>query len=558
MRPNLFRYASERGTVQLKGFARLQLFTNALVVNDRLVIFQCKMLLVTLTFAVLLLRAAVDAAETVVLPPISVKPSNASQVLDPRLASFSIEFSYMTSFGGNKTNPNTLTRELMQRLVERTGVGPDVRPGGITIDSSVYSSTAPALVLDESPAGGIFRTTFGPAWYESLEAFPDSSLIVVTVNLGNDTIQFARDEIQAAIEHIGWKRIRAFELGNEPDHYPGGSRPPQWSSSDYTAQYLGWTAFLSRNLSLPSHIFQAGGFVDTWSTKDIIDEGVDTTGSVKLFAQHTYQYSTCDPARNTIATLPNLVNHQNITAYLSQWKLQVAAAKSVGKEFVVGEYNSVSCSGKENVTNTFGQALWLADTILFAGSMDISRMYLHQGATLVLQSSQQANTPGFSWYDLWYPVPTDRYGSARASPSFVAYLLIAETIGSSNQSHIALLPSISSHPQFAAYAVWDPATRASDVARLVLLNLATRIITSTEEEKEAIAVTVDLSPYVRENQHATMKRMTALGLDSTDSRTATWAGQSYENGTASGVEVIESLDEGKVTVQGSEGVLVFF
>ena len=49
------------------------------------------------------------------------------------------------------------------------------------------------------------------------------------------------------------------------------------------------------------------------TTVDIVNEGVDSTGAVGLFAQHTYQYSTCDPVRNAIATLPNLVNHQNIT-----------------------------------------------------------------------------------------------------------------------------------------------------------------------------------------------------------------------------------------------------
>lgn len=63
-------------------------------------------------------------AQTIVLPHLSSPPVNASQVLDPRLTSFSIEFSYLTMFGGNKTNPNVLTKELMQRLVERTGVGP--------------------------------------------------------------------------------------------------------------------------------------------------------------------------------------------------------------------------------------------------------------------------------------------------------------------------------------------------------------------------------------------------------------------------------------------------
>lgn len=53
--------------------------------------------------------------------------------------------------------------------------------------------------------------------------------------------------------------------------------------------------------------------------------------------------------------------------------------------------------------------------------------------------------------------------------------------------------------------------------------------------------------------------MTSPGVDSKDSDLATWAGQAFTNGTASGNEVLESPFEGReVTVQGSEAVLVFF
>lgn len=58
-------------------------------------------------------------------------------------------------------------------------------------------------------------------------------------------------------------------------------------------------------------------------------------------------------------------NWRGFQSFLDQWKPHIAAAKQAGAEFVVGEYNSVSCSGKENVTNTFGQALWLADSGCF-------------------------------------------------------------------------------------------------------------------------------------------------------------------------------------------------
>jgi len=48
------------------------------------------------------------------------------------------------------------------------------------------------------------------------------------------------------------------------------------------------------------------------STVSIIREGVLETDSVKLFAHHTYQYSTCDPPRNAIATLEHLVQAHGI------------------------------------------------------------------------------------------------------------------------------------------------------------------------------------------------------------------------------------------------------
>ncbi|KAI0322577.1 hypothetical protein OF83DRAFT_651208 [Amylostereum chailletii] len=509
-----------------------------------------------------LVPARTHAVKNVTVPGITSIPSGASQVLDKSLASFSIEFSYLTAFGGNDTHPNNLTRQLMERLEERTGVGPDVRPGGITIDSSIFSPDSSTIELDMSSSGGIYRTTFGPALYQSLNVFPNTTNFVLSVNFGNNTIDIARNEFVAGIEYIGWDRIRSLELGNEADHYGGGSRPSGWSSAGYTTEFLNWTATLTQNLSLPEHIFQAGSFAEDptngydFTTVNIIKEGIDTTSVVKLFNQHMYQYSTCDPARNALATLPTLVNHTNITAYVDRFVPQVLAARGQGKEFVVGEYSSVSCSGKENVTDTYGQALWLADTILYSASVNISRMYLHQGATLVLQSGTQANTPGFSWahcitqYDLWYPIDTDRYGAARASPSFVAYLLVTEAVGSSGATQIAPV-AVPEAPDLAVYGIWD----AGALKRFAVLNLAHRNVSTTDTDN--VAVEVDLSAVIPANTTVKVKRMTAPGMDSKNSSAVTWAGQSYADGTASGDEAIEELDGGRLLVGGSEGVLVF-
>lgn len=159
-------------------------------------------------------------------------------------------------------------------------------------------------------------------------------------------------------------------------------------------------------------------------------------------------------------------------------------------------------------------------------------------------------------YDLWYPVPTDRYGSARASPSFVAYLLVTEAVGSSGQSQLSLI-DIPDEPQLAAYAIWDPVKRSDGIARLALLNLNTRNTTTSAEQAEELAVTVDVSRLTGRGA-VTVKRMSSPGLDSKDVDEILWAGQSFTNGTATGTATVEKVNGNKITIAGSEGVLVFF
>ncbi|KAG8678207.1 hypothetical protein FRC08_017973, partial [Ceratobasidium sp. 394] len=203
--------------------------------------------------------AAASAATNVSLPAIpATPPANASQVLDRRLASFSIEFSYLPTFGGNKTHPNLLTGEVMKRIVERTGLGPDIRPGGITVDSSIFDPSAPALNLTLSASQGIYRTTYGPAYFESYLIFPNTSRFILDVNLGNNSIAIAQHQIEAGFKYLGKDRIYSIQLGNEPDHYGR----PGWSSSAFTATFLNWTSTLTKALSLPPRIFQANGFAD--------------------------------------------------------------------------------------------------------------------------------------------------------------------------------------------------------------------------------------------------------------------------------------------------------
>lgn len=170
-----------------------------------------------LAFALLLVASA-----AALKPSIPRAPPASATKLDRRVASLSIEFSYLPAFGGNNSAPNELTRSLIQRIVERTGVGPDVRPGGITVDSSVYDPTLKVgAQLVTSPTGGIYKTVLcvvpkwlatdwhahsfgsGPAYFEALNVFPNSSRIIWSVNLGNNTVGFAQAGVKGKVSPTG-------------------------------------------------------------------------------------------------------------------------------------------------------------------------------------------------------------------------------------------------------------------------------------------------------------------------------------------------------------------
>ena len=65
-----------------------------------------------------------------------------------------------------------------------------------------------------------------------------------------------------------------------------------------------------------------------------------------------------------LVSLPNLMSHINTIMYFQQWQIEIAAAQNAGIAFHMGETGSVSCHGKDGVSNTLGAALWEIDYML--------------------------------------------------------------------------------------------------------------------------------------------------------------------------------------------------
>jgi hypothetical protein len=72
------------------------------------------------------------------------------------------------------------------------------------------------------------------------------------------------------------------------------------------------------------------------------------------------------------------MSHISTIQYFSQWQTEVAAAEAASVEFHIGETGSVSCHGKDGVSNTLGAALWEVDYMLHGMSFFLFFRWLRE------------------------------------------------------------------------------------------------------------------------------------------------------------------------------------
>lgn len=495
------------------------------------------------------------------------RPYNASIRHKPSFSSFSFEPAFWNDFFGNTSDPNNLTFGLIDLIVQHGGQ-PHIRPGGITMDSMVFNEPASEVVRHTSPSGGIYYTTIGPDFYESWSLFPNVTKFVSTLNLGNDSLQIAVDEAKASVKYQA-ERIAFFELGNEPNNYK--TTRCDNSTSGYVQQWKNWTGTIDAAVNAESPaVFPHERWIASSATtddtplhvrpNDLIPAGIDSQGNIAAYSIHSYPFSTCDPTRNALATLPNILNHTVLLEYaVTGLYPSGKAALDSGSKWVVGEFNSVSCSGKPNVTDTFAQALWVIDSELIYATLNASACFLHQGATLVFQSSDQVNTagengaPGFSTYDFVYPRSGQLRGPARVLPSFAGQMFLAESFATDG-IRVKMLdaPAGVDADYFSGYAFYE----AEYLSHAVFVNLKPYYENSSSD----YTVELDLKDEIgRCGGGATVKRLTAPYVDTKTNEDVKWAGQSFQNGTANGKVTVERVAEDSiVSVRGSEAVLVNF
>ncbi|KAH8831747.1 glycoside hydrolase family 79 protein [Flagelloscypha sp. PMI_526] len=534
------------------------------------------MLFSALAFLALARLALTANLEYLKLNGPSSLPADASHHIHPSLASFSIETAFVITFLGNVSQPNELTSKLLRHLHERSSV--ELRIGGITADSTYWNQSLPVAIdnfIDDK--GVLHNTTIGPEFFNSIRTLWPEADVTMNLDLHDLSYEGALEVANGTVVGLG-DQLVALEIGNEPDHYS-----PLWSAEKYAGIWSEWSKNISDALGFTTPMWQVAATAEDplWpyqnpdglsSALDCVSAmaaGANAANTVKLCSEHTYQYSVCDPARAAVAILPNLVNHTRLAMYMDLWIPRIRTMREqLGEHgFLIGEYSSVSCSGHDGVSNTFGQALWLLDTSLYAASLNVSRLYSHQGGPLALQSSTQLNHGGLSFYDMWWPVDNTN-GQTRVFPSYHTYLFLGETLSKSNSlrisniypgrqsngSTITVEGGDTSQGQLIAYGIWDDKLGSHYPSKLALLNV--EIYNQTANYTRP-STTFDISQFLPRQGKVTVKKLQAPGADVMFGNLTTWAGQTFGfTGDPVGKLVKETVRNGQVVLRASEAALV--
>lgn len=182
---------------------------------------------------------------------------------------------------------------------------------------------------------------------------------------------------------------------------------------------------------------------------------------VETYSVHLYPQSTCDTERWLRMRLDLLSNHTVLWLNVSQYVPQVAAADNASTPLVMGETNSISCSGRSGISDTFGAALWSVDYVLMAASIGMPKVYFHLGA----QSQYSAFTP--EPYELDNETLSSGIRANFYSHYFVAKVVEGlDTTDESSAYGIAALPSANAS-DLSGYAVYQ----GDSLAKVVLLDM---------------------------------------------------------------------------------------
>jgi hypothetical protein len=243
--------------------------------------------------------SASNSVENVVT--LSYQGNNHARPIAKDIAALSIEFCYITDYLGDIDLPNSLSRVLLQNIEDIAGAPPVIRIGGHTQDAASFCATCPQTLNNTFAPGNdeAIAVNFNKGLFTVLnDNVPSRQEFIFGLNFASNDVAIPLAEVEAAEKYLRPCRLRAYELGNEPDFYGPSQRPRPWTVDQYVAEQEQWLDQLGsktgKGFSIGA-LAQLPVWQGNFSLAEIVALGlpmkIDYTVSL---SDHTYPYSRCD------------------------------------------------------------------------------------------------------------------------------------------------------------------------------------------------------------------------------------------------------------------------
>ena len=318
-----------------------------------------------------LLIAAVTAAD--VATAVVYAHQERSNVIAPNFIGFSIEWDIAMSWTGYQNAPRRSLTNLMKQLMLTPGQeGPVFRIGGNSADYSWFNDKA-----EPFPFPDIYYNITDADLISLHSVREFGGKLTLGLNFKWNNVSWAQRHLAAIDRIIGWTdgTIHAIELGNECEVYPRFHGNYSLFAQSY-AEYS--TDLRQTTPNLPQTIYQGAAFCcDSW-LKDLPDYTSMFLEQLVSISVHHYPYCDCGNGGVTLEMMLTDASAEKEAKHLSTVADNVIArVNAYGLPFLIGEGNSVCCSGKRNVSDTYGITLWAIDELFNIASVNISNWAFH-------------------------------------------------------------------------------------------------------------------------------------------------------------------------------------
>jgi glycosyl hydrolase family 79 len=348
--------------------------------------------------ALALLGAGTALAVTTPPPTTVTVGSTAGSALPGRYLGFSLPLNGLA-------NPTITTGNLPQLM--RT-LGPGVmRWGGNVENDTFWTSTN-----EVAPDWALF--TFTPEHLQRLKTLADLTgwKAIIGVDLKHKDPARAADEAKVAKQILG-SRLLAIEIGNEPNYFPNYT-PTQLYADFETYRKAMVKAAPGIPVTGPSvgRVPVAADWLKSFATNEK-SHGVD------IAALATHFYPACGRTHPELITIPAMLSADYRGAVNDRTSLLGSLAKSLKVPGLLTESNSVSCEGRQGVSDVFGAALWGVDNQLLVAQNGNSGMFLNSDIGGVCGS------PYYTPFCALTP-EDDAVGQLHVQPVYYAQLLLRQ------------------------------------------------------------------------------------------------------------------------------------